>query len=75
MKVFEAIGEGVAKAERLGIRVSIAVIGEDGELIALYKTPGTYVFSPLIAYLKARTAAIFKRRSSPRGPRRTSPST
>jgi uncharacterized protein GlcG (DUF336 family) len=61
VKVFEAIGEGIAKAEKLGIRVSIAVVDEDGELIALYKMPGAYVFSPWIAYLKARTAAIFKR--------------
>ncbi|AAL64365.1 GlcG/HbpS family heme-binding protein [Pyrobaculum aerophilum] len=61
MKVFQAIASGVAKAEQLGVRVAIALVDEAGEVVALYKMPGAYPFSPKIALLKARTAAIFKR--------------
>ncbi|AET33307.1 GlcG/HbpS family heme-binding protein [Pyrobaculum ferrireducens] len=61
MKVFDAVARGVSKAEQMGIKVSIAVVDENGEVVAIYKMPGAYVFSPWVAYLKARTAAVFRR--------------
>ncbi len=61
MRIFEAIKVGVEKAEKMGIKVAIAVVDTRGELIALYKMEGAYPFTPHVAYLKARTAAIFRR--------------
>jgi glc operon protein GlcG len=61
MKILDAIRLGVEKAEAMGIRVAIAVVDLRGEVVAVYKMEGAYPFTPQVAYMKARAAAIFRR--------------
>ncbi len=54
-----ALRGAVAHAERLGIRVNVAVADSAGVLAGFLRMPGAYVHSIDIAIDKARTAAGF----------------
>ncbi|MBM4187119.1 MAG: heme-binding protein [Gemmatimonadetes bacterium] len=56
-------GAAQAEAERRGSTVVIAVVDDGGHLIALHRLDDTQVASVDVGIGKARTAAIFRRRS------------
>ena len=53
-----AISAAKAKASELGITVSISVVDEHGEIIALSRMDGAIVISPAFACTKAYTSAV-----------------
>jgi uncharacterized protein GlcG (DUF336 family) len=55
---------GIAKAKEMGIKISIAVIDEFGQLVQLDRMDGASLMSPDIAEAKAVTALNFKRPTS-----------
>ncbi|HEY0831746.1 MAG TPA: heme-binding protein [Candidatus Dormibacteraeota bacterium] len=57
----KTISGGHAKAESLGIRVTVAVVDEGGLLIALGRMDGAPALSPQIAEAKAVGAAMLNR--------------
>ena len=52
---------GRKKAESMGVKVSIAVVNQHGELILLEKMDGAIPISPQIAWGKAAASALFRR--------------
>lgn len=54
----EIINKGISKAEELQQNVTIAVVDEHGELVALSKMDGALVVSPHFAQSKAKTSAL-----------------
>jgi uncharacterized protein GlcG (DUF336 family) len=57
----ELIGRAHAKAEELGIRVTVAVVDEGGLLVALARMDGAPPLTPQIAEAKAVGAAMLHR--------------
>ena len=55
------IGEAQAHAEKLGIRVSIAVVDAGGNLVALKRMDGASPMTPSVAEGKALGSAMFQR--------------
>jgi glc operon protein GlcG len=49
------------EARRLGVGGSFAVVDAGGNLLALSRLDGTFAASALVAYGKARTAALFQK--------------
>lgn len=54
-----AISAAVAEAERMGVRVNVAVVDSSGVLCAFLRMPGAFIQSVEIAIDKARTSAGF----------------
>jgi uncharacterized protein GlcG (DUF336 family) len=54
-----AVAAAVAEAQRLGIRINVAVTDPSGTLMAFLRMPGAFVHSAQIAMDKASTAASF----------------
>lgn len=54
-----AVGAAVAEAERLGVRVNVALVDGGGVLVAFLRMPGAPLHSVDIAIDKAYTAASF----------------
>ena len=54
-----AVAAAVAEAQRLGIRINVAVTDPSGTLMAFLRMPGAFVHSARIAMDKAGTAAGF----------------
>ena len=61
----EFIKAAVEKAEQMGVPVSVAVVGPEGNLIALERMDDAGFVTPELAWAKAYTAAAF-RSMSPR---------
>ncbi|MDJ0269764.1 MAG: heme-binding protein [Aigarchaeota archaeon] len=59
----QIVEAGIRKAESMGVKVSIAVVNAHGELILLARMDGAIAASPQIAWGKATTSAIFRRRT------------
>src|ERR1700704_3977373 len=55
------IDKALAKAEQLGIKVTVAVVDDGGHLIALSRMDGAIPLSPQLAEAKAVGAAMFGR--------------
>ena len=55
------VERGRRKAEEMGLKVSVAVVNEHGELIALERMDGAIPVSPQIAWGKATASALFRR--------------
>ena len=55
------VERGRRKAEEMGLKVSVAVVNEHGELIALERMDGAIPVSPQIAWGKAAASALFRR--------------
>ncbi|HEY1161921.1 MAG TPA: heme-binding protein, partial [Candidatus Dormibacteraeota bacterium] len=55
------IEKAQAKAAKLGIKVSVAVVDEGAHLIALSRMDGAIPLSPQLAEAKAVGAAMFRR--------------
>ena len=63
MSLSEAIAyvdRGIARAKSLGIKVSLAVVDEFGQLVQLDRMDGAALISPDLAQAKAVTAVNFK---------------
>jgi len=63
MSLSEAIAyvdRGIARAQSLGIKVSLAVVDEFGQLVQLDRMDGAALMSPDLAQAKAVTAVNFK---------------
>jgi uncharacterized protein GlcG (DUF336 family) len=58
------IDVGIAKAEAMGVKVTIAVINQEGRLISLSRMDGAGYLTPDIAIGKANAAAAFRRSSA-----------
>ncbi len=54
---------GIARAEEMGIKVSIAVLDDAGNLVHLSRMDGTNFLAPVIAQGKAFTAAAWRQPS------------
>jgi len=52
------INKGIKKAEELQQRVTVCVVDNYGEVVALHKMDGSLVVSPRFATSKARTSAL-----------------
>lgn len=63
------VERGRRKAEEMGVKVSIAVVNQHGELILLERMDGAIPVSPQIAWGKASASALFKRATSEFEPR------
>ena len=55
------IDKAFAKAEQLGIKVTVAVVDDGGHLVALSRMDGAIPLSPQLAEAKAVGAAMFRR--------------
>ena len=55
---------GIAKAREMGVRISIVVIDEFGQLVQLDRMDGASLMSPDVAEAKAVTALNFRRPTS-----------
>jgi glc operon protein GlcG len=55
------IDKAFAKAEQLGIKVTVAVVDDGGHLVALSRMDGAMPLSPQLAEAKAVGAAMFRR--------------
>ena len=67
MKLNEAIScvdRGIAQAEKMGLKLSFAVIDEFGQLVQMDRMDGASLMGPDIAEAKALTALNFKRPTS-----------
>jgi len=67
MKLSEAIAcvdRGIAQAEKMGFKLSFAVIDEFGQLVQMDRMDGASLMGPDIAEAKALTALNFKRPTS-----------
>jgi glc operon protein GlcG len=60
-KANAVIEKAHAKAEQLGIRVTVAIVDEGGHLVALSRMDGAISLSPQLAEAKAVGAAMFGR--------------
>jgi len=63
------IERGRRKAEEMQLKVSIAVVNEHGELIALERMDGAIPVTPQIAWGKAAASALFKKATGEFEPR------
>lgn len=63
------IDAALVKANELGVKVSIAVVDEHGDLVIAERMPGAGSLSPKIAMGKASAAAIFMRATAEFEPR------
>jgi len=54
------IDSGIAKANQMGVKVSIVVVNEEGHIISLSRMDGAGFLTPDIALGKAIAAAAFK---------------
>ena len=59
-RAHECIQRGVAKAQTLGFKVSIAVVDDAGHLVACERMDGALWATPEIARAKANAAAAFR---------------
>ena len=67
MKLSEAIAcvdRGIAQAEKMGLKLSFAVIDEFGQLVQMDRMDGASLMGPDIAEAKALTSLNFKRPTS-----------
>ena len=67
MKLQDAIAcvdRGIAQAEKMGLKLSFAVIDEFGQLVQMDRMDGASLMGPDIAEAKALTALNFKRATS-----------
>jgi glc operon protein GlcG len=55
------IDVGISKAKEMGVKISIAVLNEEGRVISLSRMDGAGFLTPDIAMGKAGAAAAFKR--------------
>jgi uncharacterized protein GlcG (DUF336 family) len=52
--------EAEAEAARRGINVSAAVVDAHGDLLAVWRMEGSLVFTPHVAYGKAKASAVLR---------------
>ena len=67
MTLAEARGyadQGIAKAQAMGLQISLAVVDEFGQLVQMDRMDGASLMSPDIAEAKAVTALNFRRATS-----------
>mmetsp|Transcript_102532 Transcript_102532/g.318807 ORF Transcript_102532/g.318807 Transcript_102532/m.318807 type:complete len:149 (-) Transcript_102532:96-542(-) len=57
----QAVEAGVAEAEKLGFKVTVAVCDAGGQLLALHRMDGAMPISAEVAAGKARSAVLFAR--------------
>jgi uncharacterized protein GlcG (DUF336 family) len=58
-----AAAAAIAEAQKNNLRLAIAIVGPDGELVYLEKMDGTQNASVALAQRKARTSALFRQPS------------
>jgi uncharacterized protein GlcG (DUF336 family) len=58
-----AAAAAIAEAQKSSLRVAVAIVGPDGQLVYLDKMDGTQSASASLAQRKARTSALFRRPS------------
>ena len=56
--------QGIAKAQAMGLQISLAVVDEFGQLVQMDRMDGASLMSPDIAEAKAVTALNFRRATS-----------